>query len=238
MDSSLAIEASGLGKAYRRTWALRGVSLAVGPGEKVVLLGPNGAGKTTLMRLLATLAVPTRGSLRIVGLDPRGDARRVRSRIGVVAHGPYLYDDLTARENLEFYSRLYALRDPVSRYMPLMQAAGLSTVMDRPVRAYSRGMQQRLALVRSLLHDPELLLLDEPDTGLDQEAVRFLEGIVRSPGRDRTVVFSTHNLDLGVRLADRVVMLASGGVTHDAPAVSVDVEQLREAYSSLARAGG
>ncbi len=231
----LAVEAAGLGKAYGRAWVLRGVDLQVAPGENVVLLGPNGAGKTTLMRLVATLTRPTRGALLVCGYDSLKDARSVRARIGVVGHNPYLYDDLSARENLQFYSRLYALSGAQDRYEPLLERAGLARAADLPVRGYSRGMQQKLALVRSLLHQPELLLLDEPDTGLDQDALRFLEEVVRGGG-SRTVLFSTHNHALGLRLTDRVLFLSGGGIVYDAPSGALDPSLLRDAYRELAEA--
>jgi heme exporter protein A len=237
MDAHAAISAEKLSKAYGRTWALRGVDLEVLTGERVALLGPNGAGKSTLMRLIATLTRPTRGSLRVCGLDPVRQTREVRRLIGVVAHRPYLYEDLTARENLEFYGKLYGVREAGERYGPLLELAGLARAADSPVRTYSRGMQQRLALVRSLLHEPRVLLLDEPETGLDQEALRLLETVVRSPDAGRTVLFSTHNHDLGLRLADRVIVLAGGVVVYDSPSGAVDSLRFRDVYAGLAGAG-
>ena len=229
------IEARALGKAFGRTWALRNVDLDVARGERVALLGPNGAGKTTLMRLLSTLSRPTRGTLRVCGLDPSRDARNVRARIGVVGHTPSLYDDLSARENLEFYAKLYGVPDPAATYAPLLERAGLGgAVAERPVRAYSRGMQQKLALIRALLHAPELLLLDEPDTGLDRAALAFLEEVVRGGGSDRTVVFTTHNHELGLKMADRVLLLAGAAISYDAPAGALDASRLRDAYRELA----
>lgn len=236
MDTSPAVRADNLSKAYGRNWALRGVDLEVGAGERVALLGANGAGKSTLMRLVATLTRPTRGALRVCGLDAVRQTREVRRMIGVVAHRPYLYEDLTARENLEFYARLYGIAGSSAQYGPLLEMAGLTRAADSPVRTYSRGMQQRLALVRSLLHDPKVLLLDEPETGLDQEALRLLETVVRSPDSGRTVLFSTHNHDLGLRLADRVVVLAGGAVAYDAHAGAVDASRFRDVYAELAGA--
>ena len=233
-----AIEARDLSKAYGRTWALRRVSLDVRAGERVALLGPNGAGKSTLMRLVATLTRPTRGTLRVGGLDPVRRAREVRRRIGVVAHRPYLYEDLTARENLAFYARLYGIEHPGARIGELLERAGLARVSEAHVRTYSRGMQQRLALVRALLHDPAILLLDEPETGLDAEALRLLRNVVRSEEDGRTVLFSTHNHDLGLGLADRVVVLAHSGVVYDAPAGAVDRARFQDTYADLSAVAG
>ncbi len=220
MSSSPAIETRKLCKAYDRAWALRNVDLTIEPGERVALLGPNGAGKTTLLRVLATLAKPTRGSLRVHGLDATRDRQRVRRIVGFTGHTPPLYDDLSALENLEFYASLYGLPRPAERYAPLLEAAGLSHVADTRVRTFSRGMKQRLALVRAVLHDPWILLLDEPETGLDRSALAFLGALVRTElgegGREpRTVVLSTHNTALATELATRVVVLDSGKISQD-----------------------
>lgn len=231
------IQARGLSKAYGKTWALRSVDLEVESGERIALLGANGAGKSTLMRLLATLSRPTRGEISICGLDAVRQTTHVRRLIGVVAHRPYLYEDLTGRENLAFYSKLYGMREPETRYLSLLDLAGLRRVSDAYVRTYSRGMQQRLALVRALLHDPPLLLLDEPETGLDQEALGLLEEIVRGEERNRTVLFTTHNHTLGLRLADRVVVLASGAVAYDAPAGSLDSALFQDRYAQIVGTG-
>lgn len=236
MSDTLAVEVRRLSKSFGRTWALRTVDLDIHAGERVALLGPNGAGKSTLMRLLATLTRPTLGEVEVYGLNTVRDTARVRRVIGVVAHRPYLYEDLTARENLEFYAQLYGLSDPQTRYLPLLDLAGLSHVSGSRVRTYSRGMQQRLALVRSLLHEPRLLLLDEPDTGLDQEALAMLERIIRTDSEERTVLFSTHNHELGMRLADRVVVLADGGVVYDAPSLALDPSHFRARYTEIAGA--
>jgi len=238
VQPSLALEAAALGKRYGRRWALRGLNLDVRVGERVALLGPNGAGKSTLLRLGSTLTRPTHGTLAVFGLDPVRQTQEVRRRIGVVAHRPYLYDDLTGRENLAFYAKLYSVADAAQVYLPLLRTAGLEHAGDAFVRTYSRGMQQRLALVRALLHGPDLLLLDEPETGLDQDALAMLEAIVHAGGAERTVVFSTHNLDLALRLSDRVVLLASGGLVYDAPADALDGARLREEYSRLDGATG
>ncbi len=234
MQSTLALEAAGLGKRYGRRWALRNLKLEVGQGERLALLGPNGAGKSTVLRLASTLARPTHGKLTILGHDPVQNPRDVRRRIGVVAHRPYLYDDLTGRENLAFYARLYSVPNAEQSYGPLLITAGLEHASDAFVRTYSRGMQQRLALVRALLHRPDVLLLDEPETGLDQDALDLLERIVSDGGGEHTVIFSTHNLQLALRLSNRVVVLSAGGLVMDAPTALLDETQLRAEYSRLA----
>ena len=234
MASPLAVEARAVGKSYGLRTAVRDIDLAVRPGERVALLGPNGAGKTTLLKLLSTLVRPTRGNVRIYGLDAVRYSQAARRRLGFVGHRPYLYEDLTARENLEFYAKLYSVGSPTDRYLPLLEAAGLAQVADLRVGAFSRGMQQRLAIVRALLHAPDLLLLDEPDTGLDQDGIRFLDSLICSTDHARTIVFTTHNLDLAARLAGRAVVLRGGRLVHDSPLAGRDRPPLEHVFRELA----
>ena len=161
------IEVSQLTKSFGPRHALAGVDLHVAPGECVVLCGPNGAGKTTLLRILATLARPTSGDVRIAGLDPAKAGADVRRQIGFLSHRTLLYDDLTAEQNLAFYARMYAIPDAQARIDDLLERVGLTARRHDLVRTYSRGMQQRLAVARAVLHRPALVLLDEPYTGLD-----------------------------------------------------------------------
>lgn len=210
----LALEARAVRVSFGRTVALRGVDLVVPWGTRLALLGPNGAGKSTLLRVLAGLARPTSGAVRIAGADPRADPFAVQRQIGVVAHQTYLYDDLTARENLHFYAALYALRDVEARVGQLLDVVGLTAKREARVRALSRGQQQRLTIARALLHDPPILLLDEPDTGLDVAAFDLLEDVVLS---GRTVVVTTHNLGHAVRLCDQFALLQAGRVVATGP---------------------
>jgi len=202
------IAAHGLSKSFGRTAALRGVELEVLPGETVALLGANGAGKTTLLRILATLDKPTAGRLQIAGLDALRRPQQVRALLGLVGHQTYLHPELTVAEELRFYGRLYGLPDVETRTARLIVEFGLAERSGLRVAALSRGQQQRLAIARALLHEPALLLLDEPDTGLDSEGLAVLEGLLRSV--DRTVIFSSHNRDWATRLASRSVTLAGG----------------------------
>lgn len=234
LASDLAIQASGLKLSYGSTQALRGVDLSLGWGERLAVFGPNAAGKTTLLRVLATLARPTAGELRVAGLNPTHDAQRVRHLIGVVAHQPYLYPELTAAENLRYYARLYQVGGLEARVGAVLEQVGLYHRRDEPVGSLSRGSQQRLAIARAVLHDPPILLLDEPDTGLDLQALRFLESaLLGSPTAPRTVVLTTHNLDEGLRLAGRVAILIGGRFVHQQPSDPRDGEQLRELYRRL-----
>ncbi|MBI4492126.1 MAG: heme ABC exporter ATP-binding protein CcmA [Chloroflexi bacterium] len=226
--------ARGLRVAFGATQALRGVALDLAWGERLAIFGPNGAGKTTLLRVLSTLARPTAGEVRLAGLDPARDAQGVRRLIGVVGHQPYLYPELTASENLRYYGRLYRVPDLAVRVEAVLERVGLYQRRDEPVASLSRGMQQRLAIARAVLHDPPILLLDEPDTGLDLQAFQLLEAVLLgSPDAPRTVVLATHNLDQGLRLAGRVAILVGGRFVYEQPSAALDGQRLKELYQRL-----
>ena len=227
-DSAPAIETRGLAKHYGPLAALDGLDLTVPAGQSVALFGPNGAGKSTLLRLLATLIRPSGGRLRLFGEDAaRSDAGPTRRQIGFLSHQTFLYGHLTGRENLLFYARLYSLADPEGAVREAIDAVRLSDRQDDPVAAYSRGMQQRLAIARALLHHPDLILLDEPFTGLDRESSAGLEKRLRQEiGAGRTCVMATHDLDQGLRVADRVLVLLDGRLALDAPARGFDPGRL------------
>jgi len=198
-------------------WALRGVSLRIHPGEFVLLRGPNGSGKSTLLRIAATLVRPTAGHTTYPG-TPDGSPATVRARIGMVAHSTLLYDDLSAAENLHFFAKLYGLRDSASRLASALDAVGLLDRQNSLVRTFSRGMRQRLSLARALLHAPGMLLLDEPMTGLDQEAREWFEGkLAELHATGCTIVMSTH-ADEAAGSAARTVWLRSGQVERDSGA--------------------
>jgi heme exporter protein A len=207
------IETRALTKTFGLQPVLRGVDLEVAPGEFVALMGPNGAGKTTLLRVLSTLAKPTFGAVRVAGLSLPAEAERVRRRLGVIAHQPLLYGDLTAEENLRFYARMYGLADPGLRIAQLLERVGLAARRRDLVRTYSRGMQQRLAIARGLLHAPDVLLLDEPYTGLDPAGAQLLDEVVQElAARGCTILMTTHDLEHGFALAQRAVILARGRI--------------------------
>jgi heme exporter protein A len=217
-----------LSKHYGPIAAVDRIDLDIRRGESVLLLGPNGAGKSTLLRLLAGLARPSSGTLRVFGASPGGAAGApVRRRLGLLSHQTFLYDHLTALENLVFAARLYGLDDPERAAREALAGIDLSARGGDLVLGFSRGMQQRLAIARALLHRPELLLLDEPFTGLDRDAARGLAGTLRALGREgRTCVMTTHDFPSGLAVADRLVILAAGRRVLDRPAAGLDAAGL------------
>ena len=229
------IEAENLSKAYGGLPALRGLNFTVGRGEFVALLGANGSGKSTLLRLLSGLSKPTSGAVRIGGWEMPGEAMAARAQIGLVAHQPLLYDNLTARENLDFYGTLYAIdrAERERRVMESLREAGLLKRADTLVRTFSRGMKQRLSIARATLHRPAILLLDEPYSGLDQAAIARLDGLLKG-ARDegRTIIMSTHQLERIPPAAQRALALSRGRISHDAAIGSRDMSEIYRSASA------
>ncbi|MBI4308426.1 MAG: heme ABC exporter ATP-binding protein CcmA [Chloroflexi bacterium] len=236
-DGAVAIEVQGLFKAFGAHQALRGVDMAVREGELVTIFGPNGSGKTTLIKVLATILKPTSGSVAIGGLPLPHEAQEVRRRIGVVTHQTYLYDELTPYENLAFYGRMYGVRGLVDRIRTVVAQVGLEARLHDRVRTLSNGMQRRLAIARAVLHNPSVLLLDEPEVGLDEHAVNLLEDLLAhlNDGK-RTVVMTTHNLERGLRMSDRVMILVDGRIAYHEARVALDMARLRGAYAQYSGA--
>ncbi|MCC6498667.1 MAG: heme ABC exporter ATP-binding protein CcmA [Anaerolineales bacterium] len=196
---------------------LRGVDFEVQPGEFVALLGPNGAGKTTFLRILASLARPSLGEVKVAGYKLPSEAAQVRARLGVVSHLPLLYGDLTAEENLRFYAQMYGLTNYRSRITEVLEMIGLETRRRDLVRTFSRGMQQRLAIGRAVLHDPQIMLFDEPYTGLDQDASTMLDDVLKTvAAQGRTVVMTSHDLARAEALATRFDILSRGVIAASA----------------------
>ena len=228
------IEVKKLEKSYGPTGVLRGLDLEARPGEVLTLLGQNGAGKTTLLRILATLTRPDSGHVRVQGFDPVKQGEFVRQATGVVMHSAMLYGDLTVRENLLFFGRMFRLDRTASRARLVLERMELDERADVRVRHLSHGQQKRVALARALLHQPRMLLLDEPESGLDQRARRLLEDVIdefRAPGR--SVVMTTHELDRGIELADHVVVMHYGRVALEQSGRSIDRAEVRRVYSEL-----
>jgi heme exporter protein A len=215
---------------------LRGLDFHVEPGEFVALLGPNGAGKTTFLRILASLSRPSMGDVTVGGYRLPGQAAAVRRILGVVSHQPLLYGDLTAEENLRFFGRLYGVPRLESRLGEVLEMIGLSARRRDLVRQYSRGMQQRLAIGRAVLHEPEIMLFDEPHTGLDQEASQMLDGVLRQvAARGRTVVMTSHDLLRSAELATRVDILSRGVIAASYPGTSLEPAALPALYREAIR---
>ncbi len=227
------IETQALVKAYDVLLILRKLDLQVERGEFVALLGPNGSGKSTLLRLLTGLTRPTSGKILVGGWELPQEAAAVRSQIGMVSHKTLLYENLTARENLQFFARLYNC-DSAARIDDLLQQVGLAKRGDSLVRTFSRGMQQRLSIARALLHDPDVLFLDEPFTGLDQDAGATLDGLLQQSHDDgRTIIMTTHQLERAARLATRIVILHRGRASYDAPAADLTPQALAARYAEI-----
>jgi heme exporter protein A len=229
-----AIVASRLTKSFGPRTALAGVDLEIGRGEFVTLVGPNGAGKTTLLRVLGTLSRPTSGTVTIGGLDPSRHGEQVRRRIGFLSHRTLLYDDLTAEQNLRFYARMYDLPRDSRRVDSLLERLGLGARRNDLVQTYSRGMKQRLSVARAVLHSPQVLLLDEPYTGLDPLAVDTLTALLQElAGQGCTVLLTTHRLDRGPNAGDRVLILHQGRIVDDRPGATLSREALSDIYRSV-----
>jgi heme exporter protein A len=206
---SLGISFEKIEKRFGALQALQSVSFEISPGEFVALLGPNGAGKTTLLRIAALLMRPTSGSMRFSANEPK-------ALVGMVSHSTLLYDELTAAENLTLFAELYGLKDVAAQVGSALDACGLAARAGSVVRTFSRGMRQRLSIARALLHEPRLLLLDEPAAGLDRQGLAwFGETLARLRDSGATVIMSTHARNESLDLATRAVSLGGGRVEHD-----------------------
>ena len=215
----LAVRVSGLRLSFGATFVLRGLDLQVAYGERLAVLGANGAGKTTLLKTLATLIRPSSGNVEVAGYDALKDPGTVRQNIGLLSHKSYLYDGLTSEENLTFYGRLYRvdnLREKVARSLDLV---GLTKQRRDLARTLSHGQQRRLSLARAIIHDPRILLLDEPDTGLDSESQNLLEKLIT--GQGYTVILTTHNPERFSPLVHRFVALRDGRIVDEAAELSL-----------------
>ncbi|MBQ6453369.1 MAG: heme ABC exporter ATP-binding protein CcmA [Coriobacteriales bacterium] len=205
-----AIVAKGLRKAFGSRVAVDDLSFTLPKGRFLVVFGPNGAGKTTLLRMLSTLSRPSAGSANILGLDLIEDAQELRRHIGFISHAPMLYPALSASENLLFFARLQGVPNPQARVKDLLDAVELSHRSLDPVSTFSRGMLQRCSIARALLGDPELLLLDEPYSGLDLRAADIFDQLLSDHRADRSIVMVSHDLQHGYDLADQLLLMSRG----------------------------
>ncbi len=231
-----AIETQGLTKSFNNKLALRGIDLEVRQGESVVIFGPNGAGKTTLIKVLATIMNPSSGRILVDGLNLKNNAEEIQRRIGVVTHQTFLYSNLTAYENLEFYSRMYDVPGRKERIHEVVAMVGMTSRLYDRVGTLSRGMQQRLSIARSLLHKPAIMLLDEPETGLDQQAIPMLWKALEIEGEERrTIVLTTHSLERGLEVGDRLLILDTGKIVYQGSRQALNLAGLKEAYEHSTR---
>lgn len=230
LQLNLMIVIKGLTKQYGLNPVLRGINLHVKPNEFVTLVGPNGAGKSTMMRIVATLLRPDAGDVEIGGWPLSTHAHKVRRHIGLVSHQSLLYQDMTAAENLTFFARLYGLEKSEDRVQQALKMVGLRARQRDPISSFSRGMTQRLTIARATLHEPDVLLLDEPYTGLDQEAVALLDQLLlREKERERTILMITHDLTHSLTVSDRILFLHNGRIVHEVSAI-IDATELIALY--------
>lgn len=229
-------EIRGLRKSYGLKPILRGLDLTIDDGESVALLGANGAGKTTLLRILACLTRPSAGTCSVAGLDAIHEAQEVRKIVGVVAHQPYLYEELTVMENLLFFGRMYSVENAQERARDLLQRVGLERRHKERGGTLSRGQLQRLSWARALLHTPRLLLLDEADTGLDQEGAALVDALLKEhEARGGTTLLTTHRPERALELASSVALLSGGRIVYQHQTQSLTADELRHSYQELCR---
>jgi heme exporter protein A len=226
------IQVAGLRKVYGATLVLDDVDLVVRAGHAVGLLGPNGAGKSTLLKVLATIARPTRGSARIGGHDCAREPERVRGLVGLIAHGAHVYEELTALENLIFWSRFAGRRADADALRSILAEVELDDCADARVRTFSAGMKRRLSLARLLLHRPRVLLLDEPFSSLDQRARKWLDEYLRSfIAGGGAILMATHAFGRELEVADRLVILAGGRIVLDVARETVGADEIHRLYA-------
>lgn len=225
-----AIEVAALSKAFGGRKVIDDLSFSLPAGAFLAVFGPNGAGKTTLLRMLATLSRPGGGRIVVDGVDAKDDPDGVRALVGFVSHQPMLYPDLTAEENLIFYGKLYGVVDPGQRARDLLSTMGLSHRRLDSVSTFSRGMVQRVAIARALVHDPAIVLLDEPYTGLDPRGAEILDRFIVESRGCRTLVMVSHDLAKGVRMATHVLVINRGRKAMFASTDELDFDALSHVY--------
>lgn len=234
LSVTTAIQARSLAKSYGRQPALKDLDLTLNWGESLTVLGPNGSGKSTLIKLLSTLVRPTSGNLTEAGIDPQRNVTRLRSLIGVVTHESLLYEELTGKENLEYYGRIYGVDNLQSRIEKLTQALALTQHIHARVRTLSHGLRKRISLARALLHRPCLLFLDEPETGLDQEALGLLNQVLKDHlAAGGCSVVATHDVQGDILLGSQVAILVKGRFAYQGSSKSLDSNKLHSLYRQV-----
>ena len=236
-----AVHATSLAKHFGRRVAVGGVDFTLGAGECLALFGPNGAGKTTLLRLIAGLLKPTAGRIRLQGIDVRRDAQ-ARAEVGLISHQSMLYAPLTALENIEFTARLYGLSDPRAAACVALEAMHVLDRAHAPVRTLSRGLQQRVSIARAMVHEPRVVLLDEPYSGLDESGAAALTALLQSlRARGAALVIVTHNVNEGLALATHAAIMTDGRfarLEQRSGAREFDAQRYAAEYRDLVRHAG
>ena len=232
------VEVAALTRAFASRLAVAGVSFSLGAGECLALFGPNGAGKTTLLRVLAGLLKPTSGSARISGIPLPGGSL-ARARVGLISHHTMLYDALSPRENVSFAARLYGIRDPGARVDDALRRMSMLERADTPVRSLSRGMQQRVSIARAMVHSPQIVLADEPYSGLDDSGARALTSLLRELlSAGTSIIIVTHNLAEGLSLATHAAVMNRGKFTRYDDGDSIDPATYATLYREAIASGG
>src|SRR3954465_10750235 len=225
------IEIKKLTKQADNKLILRGLDLSIKKGETVAILGPNGAGKSTLLKVLATLIKPTSGLIKVNGMDLKKNHIKIKKIMGYLPHSSLLYDHYTPLENLVFFGNLYGVKDVESRARQLVKEVGLSFFINEPVKNFSRGMIQRIAIARAIIHEPKIMLLDEPHTGLDQGAISILNNVIISmKAKGTTTLMVTHDFKQAAEICDRIIILKNGKIVDDFKIEDRDLAVLSEKY--------
>ena len=233
-EGEYIIEAKGLVKKFGYRTVLRKIDLSLKKGHFLALFGHNGAGKTTLIRILCSLMRPTSGEVRVAGLDPLHEREALCRTIGVISHQSFLYKNLSAIENLRFYGRMYDVPDLKNRIDSLLEQVGLMEYQDDPVQTFSRGMQQRLSVARAIIHDPLILFLDEPYTGLDQHGAEDLRNLLlKFKNQDKTILMTSHDIDRGLELCDQSAILKSGRLVFKEKMTTLLKDDFKQIYFNL-----
>ncbi len=234
---SFAIETKGLVKSFGDRKAVDDVSLQLPEGSFLSIFGPNGAGKTTLLRVLTTCARPTRGEVRICGVDLKEEPDEARALMGLISHQPMLYPDLTAYENLMVFAQLYGVENPEKRVMELLEAVELKHRRWDVVRTFSRGMLQRMSIARALIHDPRVVFLDEPYSGLDPHAVEVFDQLIAKQRAGRTFVMVSHDFVKGFNMCTHALVLAKGRVVAFDAKEHLDAAEFERLYRTTVGMG-
>ncbi|MEH7305610.1 heme ABC exporter ATP-binding protein CcmA [Neobacillus drentensis] len=228
------IEIKKLTKQADNKLILRGIDLSIKKGETVAILGPNGAGKSTLLKVLATLIKPTSGLIKVNGMDLKKNHIKIKKIMGYLPHSSLLYDHYTPLENLVFFGNIYGVKNVEQRAIELVKEVGLSFFLNEPVKNFSRGMIQRIAIARAIVHEPEILLLDEPHTGLDQGAIGILNNVILAmKEKGTTTLMVTHDFKQAAEICDRIIIVKNGKIVDDFRIENPNLGYVSEKYEQL-----